>query len=157
MASPFDGPFTVYRIASENHPIFDGGGAFKWGGRWSTPGRRIIHTASTYSLALLENLVHWNIGELPPGQMYVTAEIPGSMKRTELDPGTLPGWASADYVVSQRYGDNWYDAGETPLLIVPSVLSPFERNILVNQRHPEFRKIRLGEAQAAFVDPRLIP
>ena len=67
MASRFDGGFQVFRIASAAYPVFDGGGAHRWGSRWCTPGRRVIHTSSAYSLALLENLVHWNSARLPPG------------------------------------------------------------------------------------------
>jgi RES domain-containing protein len=65
MASRFDGSFRVFRIAGAAYPVFDGGGAHRWGSRWCTPGRRIIHASSAYALALLENLVHWNAARLP--------------------------------------------------------------------------------------------
>lgn len=37
---------------------FEGEGAYRFGGRWNTPGTRIMYTASTLPLALLEVLVH---------------------------------------------------------------------------------------------------
>lgn len=156
MASPFEGTFRVFRITVGIYPVFDGGGAFKWGGRWTSPGRHVINTASTYALALLENLVHWNIGAIPPGQRFVIATIPADVSRQILDPGELPGWDAPDYGTSQQFGDAWYDSGRAALLVVPSVLSPFEPNVLVNQRHPECARISVGPEQPAAIDRRLV-
>jgi RES domain-containing protein len=156
MASRFDGRFDVFRITSATYPIFDGGGAHRFGSRWCTPGRGIIHTASAYALALLENLVHWNSARLPPDMRFVVATIPAAIARSRLEPDALPGWDRADYGISQPYGDAWYDRGETALLIVPSVLSPFEPNILVNQRHPGAAGIEISAERPAILDPRLI-
>jgi RES domain-containing protein len=60
MAFQSNADIQVFRIASAAYPVFDGGGAVRWGSRWCTPGRNVIHTASSYALALLENLVHWS-------------------------------------------------------------------------------------------------
>ncbi len=156
MAFRFDGPFQVVRIASAAYPIFDGGGARRFGSRWCSPGRSIIHTASAYALALLENLVHWNAARLPPDMRFVVATIPEAMARSRLEPDALPGWDRADYARSRPYGDAWYDLGDTALLIVPSALSPFEPNVLINQRHPDARRIELGPERPAILDQRLI-
>ncbi len=156
MASPFDGRFEVFRIAGAAYPIFDGGGAQRLGSRWCTPGRRIIRMASAYALALLENLVHWNAIRLPPDMRFVVATIPVAMPRSRLEPDALPGWDRPDYGVSQPYGDAWYDHGETALLIVPSVLSPFEPNVLISQRHPDAADIEVSAERPAILDPRLI-
>jgi RES domain-containing protein len=155
MAFRSDGELEVFRIASGEYPVFDGGGAARWGSRWCTPGRNIIHTASAYALALLENLVHWNATSLPRGMRYVVATIPATVARTALDPATLLGWNRDDYRISQPYGDAWYDAGEVAVLVVPSVLSPYEPNVLINQRHPDTRRIRVTDEQRAGIDPRL--
>jgi RES domain-containing protein len=40
------------------------------------------------------------------------------------------------------------------ILIVPSALTPSERNWLLNPQHPEFSKIRLGSAEPFEYDPR---
>ena len=96
-----------------------GGGTSRWGSRWCTPGRRIIHAASAYSLAVLENLVHWNSARLPPDMRYVVATIPQEVSRAVLNPESLPGWDRPDCSVSQPFGDAWYDAGATAVLVVP--------------------------------------
>ena len=155
MASRFDGDLQVFRIASAAYPVFDGGGASRWGSRWCTPGRNVIHTASAYALALLENLVHWNTTALPRGMHYVVATIPATVARTVLDPVTLPGWDRDDYSISQTYGDAWFDAGDVAVLVVPSVLSPYEPNVLINQIHSDIRRIGVAEERRATVDPRL--
>ena len=155
MASRFDGRFEVYRIAGAAYPVFDGGGAHRWGSRWCTSGRRVIHTASTYALGLLENLVHWNRARLPPEMRYVVAVIPEGIGRSVLDPQALPGWDRPDYAVGRRFGDFWYDDGVAPVLVVPSVLSPFEPNVLINQEHPEARRIEVSGERPAVLDRRL--
>ncbi len=156
MASRFDGRFEVFRIANAAYPIFDGGGARRFGSRWCTPGRSIIDAASAYALALLENLVHWNAARLPPDMRFVVATIPAAIARRRLEPDALPGWDSAGYALSRAYGDAWYDRGETALLIVPSALSPFEPNVLLNQRHPDAARIERGPERPAIFDQRLV-
>jgi RES domain-containing protein len=155
MASRLDGDLQVFRIASAAYPVFDGGGASRWGSRWCRPGRNVIHTASAYALALLENLVHWNSTVLPRGMRYVVATIPATVARTVLDPAALPGWDRDDYSISQPYGDAWFDTAEVAVLVVPSLLSPYEPNVLINQRHSDSRRIRVAEEQRASIDARL--
>jgi RES domain-containing protein len=155
MVSRFDGSLQVFRIASAAYPVFDGGGAQRWGGRWCSPGRRVIHTSSAYSLTLLENLVHWNSARLPPDMRSVVATIPEAVGRLVLDPKTLPEWDRPDYGVSRAFGDAWYDDGAAAVLVVPSVLSPFEPNVLINQGHPDTDLIQVSAERAAALDPRL--
>lgn len=52
----------AYRIADRRHKIFDGQGAATFGGRWNSPGRRVIYAAETFAGAMLEVLVNANIG-----------------------------------------------------------------------------------------------
>jgi RES domain-containing protein len=74
-----------------------------------------------------------------------------------LDPDELPdGWREypppADV---QRIGDDWVEGETTPVLRVPSVVVPEESNFVLNPRHPEFRRLRIGEPVAVAMDPRL--
>lgn len=156
MDSRFSGELTAYRLAHRDYPIFDGGGAFQHGSRWCSPGRYIVHAASAYALAVLENVVHWRLAYLPPGMRYVRVRIPAAVSRRALDPADLPGWDGYPYGASQAYGDAWYDRRESAVLIVPSVLSPFEPNVLINQRHPEFEGISASDPAPAVIDPRLV-
>jgi RES domain-containing protein len=146
----------LYRIAGPGYPVFDGGGAMRQAGRWTTPPRRVINCAGSYALALLENLVHWNMLKLPPGMKHVRCALPAEVSREALDPKALPGWDRPDYSVSQPFGNGWYDAARSCALILPSVLSPYEPNILINQAHPEFARLTPEPELPTVIDRRLM-
>ena len=40
----------AYRIVSPRYPPFDGTGTHRWGSRWVSPGRWVVHAAETYSV-----------------------------------------------------------------------------------------------------------
>jgi RES domain-containing protein len=148
--------FTAYRIVRVGLPVFDGTGTFRWGDRWTSPGRYVVHAAESYSLALLENLVHFNLAEIPPHLSAVPLRLPADAPREVLRVADLPGWdARSPYSVSRQHGDRWYDERRTAVLIVPSVLSPFECNVLIHQVHPAARRIEVGDPVPATIDERL--
>jgi RES domain-containing protein len=157
MASPRSGYARAFRIVSPDYPLFDGTGAHRWGSRWCSPGRWVVHGAETYALAVLENLVHWQAGTLPKRLVCVEVQIPGELKQERLDPAWIPGWDDPDYAVSRAAGDDWYDRGATAVLWVPSVVSPYEANVLFNQLHADFHRVRVGDPKPARIDPRLWP
>ena len=144
----------AYRIVSPKYPLFDGTGAHRWGSRWVSPGSWVVHGAETYALAVLENLVHWQTSALPPNLVCVEVEIPASVKQERLDATDAPALLSNDYMESRKFGDAWYERAETAVLWVPSVVSPYESNVLFNQRHKDFKRIAVGEAAPAHLDPR---
>lgn len=145
----------AYRIVSPKYPLFDGAGTHRWGSRWISPGRWVVHAAETYSLAMLENLVHWQSSALPPRLVGVEVEIPGDLEQEQLDPADSPALALGDFAECRAIGDDWYERGDSAVLWVPSVVSPYESNVLFNQRHNDFRAIIVHSARPAGVDPRL--
>ena len=155
MASPPEVSRQVYRIVQGRYPPFDGSGAFRWGSRWISPGRQVVHAAETYALAVLENLVHWQTNSLPQGLVCVRAVIPGTVKQQHAEPIEPKTLAGLEYAVTRAEGDRWYDDGATAVLWVPSAVSPYERNVLVNQRHPDFGRIEVLPPVRATVDSRL--
>jgi len=155
MASPRKTYTSVYRIVSHRYPPFDGTGTHRWGSRWVSPGRWVVHAAETYALAVLENLVHWQTSALPPNLMCLEVKIPDQLDQEQIDPVDTPLSAQNDYATTRVIGDEWYDRGETAILWVPSVISPFESNVMFNQRHRDFSQILVGEPMPAYVDPRL--
>ena len=124
------------------------------GARWNSPGRRIIYAAETYAGALLEILVHAS-GSVPSGQNYIEIEIPTGLAIEEVTPEGLPHWDSASFETARKFGNRWYDERRTPVLIVPSVVTLVERNILINQEHPGFARIRASEPRPVRWDARL--
>ena len=64
MVFRFRRAFQAYRIADRRHPLFDGTGAMLFGGRWNSPGRRVICASASYACAMLEVLVHTGMGRI---------------------------------------------------------------------------------------------
>jgi RES domain-containing protein len=61
----------AYRIADRRHNILDGQGAAMFGGRWNSPGRRVIYAAETFAGAMLEVLVNAKIGRMPTQYAWI--------------------------------------------------------------------------------------
>ena len=155
MASRLETVQYAYRIVSSRYPPFDGAGAYRWGSRWVSPGRQVVHAAETYALAVLENLAHWQSGTLPHDLVCVQIAIPGDLAQEladDVDPALL---ITHDYRATRPIGDDWHDRGDTAVLWVPSVVSPYESNVLCNQLHADFSRIVVGEPAPARVDARL--
>ena len=155
MASPPEDATRVYRIVSPKYPPFDGSGTHRIGSRWISPGQYVVHTAESYALAVLENLVHWQTTTVPKGLVCVAADIPDDIDQEELDRDDLPTADPSDYSLFQEIGDDWYQRGETAVLWVPSIVSPVEANVLVNQTHEDFVRLTVHKATPARIDPRL--
>lgn len=151
MASRPENGSSVYRIVSSQYPPFDGGGAYRWGSRWVDSGRLVVHAASGYSLAVLENLVHWQTNALPPTLVCVIATIPGRIAQTRKAPKDIH-----DIDACRAIGNRWFDQGKTAVLWVPSVVSPYEDNVLINQTHPDFHKIVVSKPVTPVIDGRLL-
>ena len=155
MAFPLNGPVRAYRIADRRHRIFDGQGAWLSGGRWNSPGRRVIYAAETYSGAMLEMLAHANIGKLPNTHSWVEILIRKGVRIEEVKAAAIRGWGAADQRASRRFGDRWYDEGRTAVLIVPSMVAGPEHNIAINPDHPDFKRIRATAPTPVIWDQRL--
>jgi RES domain-containing protein len=149
MASRRRGAWRAYRIADRRHKIFGGvincgDGAATIGGRWNSPGRRVIYAAETYAGAMLEVLANSNIGRLPKHHVWIEILI-GEDVSVEV----------ADRRASRTFGDKWYDQKRSTVLIVPSTVVRAERNVVINQDHPGFRKLRATAPKPVVWDERL--
>ena len=155
MAFQSEGDLKAYRLADERYPIFDGSGAMLLGGRWNLPGRRVIYAALTFAGAMLEVLVHTNTGRVPSHHAYIEISIPATVEVERLDVSDAPGWDAPGYAVSRAIGDEWYDSGRSAILVVPSVVSQVDSNILIHQEHPDFIDIQASEPRLVRWDRRL--
>lgn len=150
--------FSVWRITNRRFTksAFSGEGARLFGGRWNTGGVPLIYTSESRSLAALEILVHLDSPDLL--QKYVLFEV-GVEEAwvTNLDSAALPEDCHDDPppVDAQKIGDEWAKSGRSAVLRVPSAIVPGEFNFLLNPRHPDFDKLRIGPPQSFFFDPRL--
>ena len=69
---------------------FDGEGAYRYGGRWSSPGFRLSYTSEHQSLALLEYFVHLDKDDPPADLVLAVAKIPEDLPRVQLKASDLP-------------------------------------------------------------------
>ncbi len=126
------------------------------GARWTSTGRRVIYAAETYAGALLEILVHATIGRLTRSDSWIEITVPSSVLIEEIRSEDVPGWDAADRLASRKFGDRWYRERRTAVLLVPSLVTGgIERNILLNQDHPEFPAISATTPRDVTWDSRL--
>jgi RES domain-containing protein len=125
------------------------------GARWNCPGRRVIYAAESYAGALLEILVHAS-DSVPRSQGYVEIQLPGGLSIEEASPDDVPQWDSPSFAIARAFGDRWYDERRTPVLIVPSLVTLVERNILIDQDHPDFDRIKASQPMPVRWDARLL-
>ncbi len=149
----------VWRITAPAYAdtAFSGEGARLWGGRWGSPGHRLVYASGSLALATLEVLARANDRRRLRGYLAVSATL--AERHLEIvEAATLPtGWDARPYTaVSQRIGDQWLEAGRSLALRVPSVVVPSEWNVLVNPAHPAFGEVAVGVPIAAPFDPRLL-
>jgi RES domain-containing protein len=148
----------VFRICSSKYSEFDGIGSSLHPGRWNLTGEKVIYSAGSRAMAILEALAH--LGDVKPVDYVIrAAAIPETVAITypQDHPAKLDGfkWALSDVQVSKRIGSQWLHQAETAVLAVPSVLVPDEYNFLINPAHPGFARIQLGACEPYQFDDRL--
>jgi RES domain-containing protein len=148
--------FRVLRAAYARAP-FDGEGAYRYGGRWSSLGTRLAYTSEHQSLAMLEYFVHLDPEDAPDDLVLTTADIPNAVSRRRLQAsGLSANWRETPAPPQlARIGDEFVKKAETCLLLVPSALAVNENNWLINPQHSEFRLISLNAPEPLRYDPRL--
>lgn len=148
----------AYRIVKARHAenAFDGEGAGRHGGRWSGTGTRIVYTAGSLSLAILEIIVHLQQTAFLSSYVVIETQFPDELVQN-LDPALLPAnWrASPAPAGTTAIGDNWIGESSSAILRVPSVIVPSEHNYLFNPSHREFSRISIGHPTRLDVDSRV--
>lgn len=152
----------VFRIATSAATYraddLSGTGAKMDGGRWNEKGLAVLYTSESRALACLETVVHLNQGGLPLNRYLIEVTIPDDAwnAREEVDVTTLVGWdAEPASIVSISYGTQWLRDGRSAVLVVPSVLAPEEKNILINPKHSDSAIIKARSMRRWAYDPRI--
>ena len=80
-------------------------------------------------------LVHVTREGIPEGVMFIPIDVPASLiEELETPPKN---WNALPYSDQARYaGDKWAREKKSTALLVPSVVLPAERNLLINPLHP---------------------
>ena len=148
----------AYRIADARRPILDSTGAMLHGGRWNSPGLRVLYAAETYAGALLEILVHANLSRPPRNQRVVRIDAPTQVKTETVVADSVPNWDAEDMIASRTFGDRWITENRTAVLRVPGVITRGrENNIVFNPAHSDFALVRAGGPEPVLWDARFFP
>ncbi len=149
---------TVWRLITARfaEAAFSGEGARLYGGRWNRKGVRIIYTAGSQSLAMLEMLVQ----DEPLRAQYVMiqANIPKGVRVERVSKEMLPaGWRELSAREQlQAIGTAWARQRSSAVLAVPTAVIPAEFNYLLNPLHPAFAKVEIGKPRDFITDLRLV-
>jgi len=148
--------FRVLRAAYARTP-FDGEGAYRYGGRWSSPGTRLAYASEHQSLAMLEYFVHLDPEDAPEDLILATADVPDSLSREIVQAKDIPAnWRETPAPAElAQIGDEFVKKAEECLLLVPSALAVNENNLLINPQHAESRQIVLNPPEPLRYDPRM--
>jgi len=125
--------------------------------RWNSNGQFLTYSASTRTLACLENMVHRRAIGLDEIFQITLIEIPDDIKIKKITKRALPAdWHMyQNYTACQQIGDNWLKQNKTAVLQVPSAIIPEEFNYLLNPAHPDFAKIKVHSIEKFTFDARL--
>ena len=150
---------TLWRVVKRLHAAtaFDGKAAQRFGGRWNSPGRRAVYASATKSLAVLEVLVHLDVGRPLPRFVAFAFDVDDALV-DRLAVTQLPrDWRTGHGLLgTQQLGDAWLAAAATLALAVPSAIMPEESNYLLNPAHAAFGRLRFGRPMAFLLDARLV-
>jgi RES domain-containing protein len=148
----------VYRFVSIRFP--DGlspEGARQHGGRWNSKGIAVLYCSTSVALAMLELRVH-AAHPYPRARLKFVISVPDDAI-VEAKPADLPdGWNRLPPgPASKRFGDRWLTGGASLGLLVPSVIVPEEKNLLLNPAHQQFDEVRVVAKERIQLDSRLYP
>lgn len=129
------------------------------GGRWNSKDQAVVYTSESIALATLETLAHLGDRVAIRNAFLVRVEVPAAVwAERETVPVTAldPTWvAEPAGLTTIKFGDAWLQSLRSPLIEVPSVIVPEEKNILINPAHTMSRKIRASVSRQYMYDPRL--
>ena len=150
---------SAWRIvrASRARTAFTGEGPWQFGGRWNSPGVRVVYVSEHQSTAALEvfaNRVPFILDEKYKAfrlewpdnltEIFPAAKLPANWKMLPPPPEAM------------EIGDRWVQEQRSAVLALPSAISHADTNFLLNPEHPDFKRIRIAPPVDYDFDPRLV-
>ncbi len=150
---------TGWRIVPEDQAAtaFDGEGARRYGGRWSSVGVPMVYASAHQSLAALEVRVHIDKTRMRKLYKSFSFQFDQDLMKV-IRVGSLPqDWQQEPPTpLLQQLGDDWVKSNTSVILAVPSVVIPKELNYLINPKHPDFAKLKIAPPTDFLFDPRMV-
>lgn len=140
-----EGVIRAWRLSKARYAgDLTGQGAARDGQRWNQSGQRAVYLGLTPEITVLEVLVHLN-GVLIAPLVLSAYEVPAGS-------GLI---SEADDQASAVFGGDWLRDGGQLGLLLPSVVVPQARNLLLNPLHPAMPKVALVHQEPFQLDERL--
>lgn len=139
----------LWRIAASTRLYgaddISGTGASISPGRWNSDGVKVVYTAPTRSMAVLETAAHVDNGGFPLNRFLVAIEVPEDVwdRREIVDSDSLdPQWSAIPAgLASVNVGTKWLRGVTSAIFELPSVIVQEESIVLINPAHPDARQI----------------
>jgi RES domain-containing protein len=147
----------LWRIS--NYADLKGVGGLRAPGRWHFAGQPVVYLAEHPALALLEILVHLELGNpeyLPDSYQLLRVEAEDDVTIAELHETDTPENWRADAAWTQAAGTEWLSAKTSALLKVPSAIAPSSKNFLLNPTHADAARLRVAEVIKVRHDKRIL-
>ena len=143
----------LWRIS--NYADLKGLGGLRTPGRWHNRGIPIVYLSESPALAMLEVLVHFEMGpsEVPDTYQLLEIEFSGRKGISRLNLDTLP---EGGIEYTRMVGDEWLQSFSGALLKVPSSVVPHSANYLLNPRHELASNAKVCSAIKHPFDRRLL-
>lgn len=130
-----------------------GTGAYLHGGRWNSPGTRLVYTAENNVLAAFEVALRIPLDQISKNYVMVPIDVP---EDTDIYAPELPKNWNSDIKLSRQLGDAFAKEGSHLLMKVPSALITDSYNFLINPRHALIKKVKTKEPRTILFDKRLM-
>ena len=148
----------VFRLARKKYALpLSGKGAAIKGARWNSMGVELIYTAGNRSLAMAEVAVHFTLATLPEDYMMMTIYIPDDIPLKKVMEEELPtNWKDFPHPnTTQKFGDEFVLENRYGVLMIPSVVTWGDYNLLINPKHKDFERISVTQIEKFPFDNRI--
>ncbi len=148
----------AWRVAkAKRAEDLSGQGAAIEGGRWNDIDVPALYMGLSPAICALETFVHTNTRPKLP--LKITCfELPDDA-RLFLEPEPqklLVGWAALPVDrASMEFGTQWLKSNSHLGMIVPSVVLPLERNVVLNPLHPAIERVKVVAIYDFSYDDRM--
>ena len=148
----------VYRLSREKFAVpLSGKGAAIKGARWNSVGVELIYTAVNRSLAMAEVAVHFSLATLPGDYVMISIFVPDDISLQKFQVADLPtDWNTFPHPSStQLIGDKFVIENKYCVLQIPSAVTQGDYNLLINPKHPDFKRIKIISTEKFPFDKRI--
>ena len=130
-----------------------GTGSYLHGGRWNSPGTKLIYTAENNVLAAFEVSLRIPLEQISRNYVMVPIEVPEDAG--VFVPHLSNNW-NTDLLHSRQTGDAFAKERQHLLMKVPSALISDAFNYLINPAHPMIGKVKPEQPRTILFDKRLM-